>query len=89
MKIGQNLGIAMISAAFVASSVAAPPSLPNTTGVPVQMVVTVLPAPGVKAPDSLEPDDLAVLVDKTPARLLASHRPDGRSGEHAALRFGG
>jgi hypothetical protein len=77
MKIGQNLGIAMIAAAFVASSVAAPPSLPNSNGVPTQMVVTVLPAPGAAAPESLEPDDLAVLMDKNPARVLGSQRLAG------------
>jgi hypothetical protein len=36
MKIGRNFGIVIIASAFVASSVAAPPSLPITTGDIVQ-----------------------------------------------------
>jgi hypothetical protein len=77
MKIGQNFAIAVIASSFVASSIAAPPSLPSSAGAPLQMIVTALPAPGVIAPATLEPDDLAVLLDRTPARVLGSQRMTG------------
>jgi hypothetical protein len=76
MKIAQNLVIAMIATAFVAADVGFSASLPNA-GVPTQLVVTVIPAPGVTLPARLEADDLAVLLNKTRARVMGSERLTG------------
>jgi hypothetical protein len=37
-------------------------SLPNAADVPTQIVVTAVPASGVRPPDNLEADDLAVTL---------------------------
>ena len=81
IKIGQNLVIATIAASF-AAAFAAPPVAPANAGTnaglaPAQIVVTAIPARGANAPDNLSADDLAVALDKKPARVLRTERLSG------------
>jgi hypothetical protein len=76
MKIGQNLMIGVIVTSFVATNVATSSSLPNAADA-IQIVVTAVPASGVRPPDNLEADDLAVTLGNAPARLVSSQRLAG------------
>jgi hypothetical protein len=76
MTIGQNLVVGMIAVAFVAANPGISASNPNA-GIPTQMVVTVISAPGVQPPESLGADDLAVRLGQAPARVIGSARLAG------------
>ncbi len=67
----------MIAASFAAASAAPPVAPTNAGGVPAQIVVTAIPAHGTNAPDNLSADDLAVTLDKAPARVLRTERLSG------------
>jgi hypothetical protein len=77
MKIGQSLMIGMIVTSFAAANVATSSSLPNAPDVPIQIVVTAAPASGVRPPDNLEAEDLAVTLGNAPARIVHSQRLTG------------
>ena len=77
MKIEQNLMIGMIVTSFLAANVATSSSLPKTGDVPIQIVVTAVPASGVRPPDNLEADDLAVTLGNAPASVVHSQRLTG------------
>lgn len=77
MKIARNLLFGTIATAFLIAQPGISSSLPNAAGVPTQIVVTVQPVRGAAAPEKLQADDLAVTVDKTPARVLRSERLTG------------
>jgi hypothetical protein len=65
---------AMVCVAGIGSTATLPP---DSTGVPAQMVVTVLPGPGGSRPQSLGPGDLAVMENHSPARVVRLERLSG------------
>jgi len=69
--------IGMIAVALVAASPGISASSTNPTGVPAEMVITVLPARGGGQPASLEAKDLTVLRGKTPAPVVRFERLTG------------
>jgi hypothetical protein len=77
MKTEQNVVIGMIAVALVAASPGISASIPNATGVPTQMVVTVRPGPGGSQAASLEARDLTVLRGKKPAPVIRLQRLAG------------
>jgi len=77
MKITQGVVVGMIAVALVAANPGISASIQNATGVPAQMVITVRPAPGANAPESLDPADLKVLVGNTPAPVVRLQRLAG------------
>ena len=64
-------------AALAAVSPGFSSSIPNGTGVPVQMVVTAIPQTGKTAPATLGADDLNVSIGTAPARVLGGERLTG------------
>jgi hypothetical protein len=67
-----------VMAAALGSAIAAPPiSTPNAAGVPTQLVVTAIPERGGAVPENLGADDLAVTLNKAPARILRTERLAG------------
>jgi hypothetical protein len=52
-------------------------SIPDATGVPTQIVVTLRPAPGSSQAANLEAGDVTVLQGKTPAPVLSLQRLAG------------
>lgn len=64
----------LFAAAFLAAIPGISSSLPVTKGVPVQMVVTVLPEAGSNTPLNLGADDLSVTIGKNQARFVSSQR---------------
>jgi hypothetical protein len=77
MKIEQSLLTGMIAGAFLAANPAISASIPDATGVPAQMVITVRLAPGGNRSQSLEAGDLKVLEGKTPAPVVGLQRLAG------------
>jgi hypothetical protein len=75
MKIGVVSG--MIAAALAAANLGVASSLPNATGVPTQMVITVLPTRSGAEPASLEAKDLKVLHGHVPAPVVRLQRLTG------------
>jgi hypothetical protein len=67
----------MIAAALLAINPAIAATLPDTTTVPDQLVVTVLRAQNASRPQNLQPGDLTVLADKIPARVVSVERLAG------------
>jgi hypothetical protein len=82
MKIKPGVVTGMIAVALVAASPGiSASSIPNPTGVPTQMVITVLRARGGGQPASLEAKDLTVLRGKTPAPVVRFERLTGVLGD--------
>jgi hypothetical protein len=77
MKIEQGVATGMIAMALMAASPGISASIPNTTGVPTQIVITVRPAPGGTRPESLESGELSVLQGNTPATVVSLRRLTG------------
>src|SRR5579862_515900 len=75
MKIGVVSGI--IAAALLAANVGFASSLPNATGVPTQMVITVLPTRSGAEPAILEARDLKVLHGNVPVPVVRLQRLTG------------
>jgi hypothetical protein len=67
----------MIAAALAAAIPGVASSLPNATGAPTQMVITVLPTRSGGEPASLEAKDLKVLHGKAPAPVVRLQRLTG------------
>jgi hypothetical protein len=76
MKIQQTVVVGMLAVAFVAAKPGFSSSIPNATGVPTQMVITVRPGPD-GGPASLEARDLTVLRGRTPAPVIRLQRLAG------------
>jgi hypothetical protein len=76
MKIPQNLLIGALATFLVAANVGFSSPLPNV-GVSTKIVVTVTSSAGVSTPQVLGADDLAVMLGKTPARVIGSERLTG------------
>jgi hypothetical protein len=72
-----NLIIALTAGAFLTANVGFTRTVGTPTGAPAQIVVTVMPASGNNAPESLGGDDLSVQLNKAPARVLGSERLTG------------
>jgi hypothetical protein len=77
MKIEQGVVIGMIAVALMAANPGISASIPNATGVPTQIVVTLRPAPGSSQAANLEAGDVTVLQGKTPAPVLSLQRLAG------------
>lgn len=77
MKIKQGVVGGMIAVALVAVNPGISASIPNATGVPIQMVITVRSAPGNGRPESLEAGDLTVLRGNTPEPVVRLQRLAG------------
>jgi hypothetical protein len=75
MKIGVVTG--MIAAVVLAANLGVASSLPNATGVPTQMVITVLPTRSGAEPASLEAKDLRVRHGNAPAPVVRLQRLTG------------
>ncbi len=75
MKMGGVSGI--IAAALAAANLGVASSIPNATGVPTQMVITVLPTRSGAEPASLEARDLKVLHGNEPAPVVRLQRLTG------------
>lgn len=67
--------------ALITANIGMSASDPNTTGVPTQIVVTVLPAAGGNRPQNLEAGELSVLQDNTRADVLGVQRLTGSLAE--------
>jgi hypothetical protein len=67
----------MIAAALLAASLVVASSIPNATGVPTQMVITVLPARGGGQPVSLDAKDLRVVSGNVPVPVVRLQRLAG------------
>ncbi|MGP0075792.1 MAG: hypothetical protein ACLPWF_28080 [Bryobacteraceae bacterium] len=80
MKTAQNLVIGMLAMVLIGANVGFSSPLPNA-GVPTKIVVTVTPSAGVSTPQILGADDLAVMLGKTPARVIGSQRLTGDLAE--------
>jgi hypothetical protein len=77
MKIAPSVVTGMIAVAFVAANPGISASIHDAAGVPAQMVITVLPAPGTSRPESLEARDLKVLEGNTPTPVVGLERLAG------------
>lgn len=77
MKMEQGVVIGMISVALMAANPGISASIPDATGVPTQIVVTLRPAPGSSQAANLEAGDVTVLQGKTPAPVLSLQRLAG------------
>jgi len=77
MKIAQGVVTGMIALALVPANPGISATIPNTTGVPAQMVITVRPAHGGSRPASLEAGDLMVLRGSTPEPVVCLQRLAG------------
>jgi hypothetical protein len=67
----------MIAAVLAAANFGVASSLPNATGVPTQMVITVLPTRSGAEPASLEAKDIKVLHGNAPAPVVRLQRLTG------------
>jgi hypothetical protein len=74
MKIDQGVVTGMIAMALVAASPGISAPMPNTMGVPTQIVITVRPTPPGSRPEILESGELSVLQSNTPAAVLGLQR---------------
>jgi hypothetical protein len=77
MKIEQGVVTGMIAVALMAANPGFSASVPNATGVPTQMVITVLPSSGGSRPQSLEAGELTILRGNTPAPIVRLQRLAG------------
>ncbi|HTW65611.1 MAG TPA: hypothetical protein VME17_13370 [Bryobacteraceae bacterium] len=64
--------ICMLATALAAATPGISASLPSAPGASVQMVVTVVLGPDSRKPQNLGADDLAVSINKIPARFVSS-----------------
>lgn len=78
MKNARNLLLG-VGAALLAASAGLSATFPDTPGNSTQIVVTVQASHGTAMPAALEGDDLAVIIGKTPARVLRSEPLTGDS----------
>ena len=67
--------VATVAAAGSCFGATLPP--PDATGVPAQIIVTVLPGPGGSQPQRLEGGELTVVEAKSPARVIRLERLSG------------
>lgn len=81
MKIEQGVVTGMIAVALMAANPGFSASVPTATGVPTQMVITVLPSPGGSRPQSLEAGELTILRGNTPAPIVRLQRLAGDSAD--------
>jgi hypothetical protein len=77
MKIGRGMVSGMAAVALMAASLGLSASIPNTAGVPTQLVITVRPSPSGSRPESLERGDVTVIQGKTPAPVVSLQRLTG------------
>jgi len=77
MKIAQGVVTGMIAVALVPANPGISATIPNATGVPAQMVITVRPAHGGSRPASLKAGDLMVLRGSTPEPVVRLQRLAG------------
>jgi len=70
MKLQQYLVAGTLAAAMAAAFPLAAGPVPDSTDVPAQMVVTMLPGAGGAPPATLQQGDLTVTVDRNPARVV-------------------
>jgi hypothetical protein len=84
MKIQQNIVTVTVATALIAVAPAISASTRNSTDVPTQMVLTVLPAHGATPPALLRPEDVTVLAGNTPAPVLGLQR---LAGDLAAMQL--
>lgn len=70
MKIGRYVVTSMLAAGLIGGTSAVSASSPDVPGVPAQLVVTTLRAPGGERPKSLEAGDLTVMQGHTPMRVV-------------------
>jgi hypothetical protein len=84
MKIERGVLTGMIGVALMAANPGISAPIPNTEGVPAQMVITVLPSPGGNRPQSLEAGDVTVVQGKTPAPVVRLQR---LAGDLAAMQL--
>jgi hypothetical protein len=77
MKIEQSVVTGMIAVALMAANPGISASIPNSTGLPTQMVITVRPAPGGSRSEGLEAGDLMVFQGNTPAPVIRLRRLAG------------
>jgi hypothetical protein len=77
MKVQSYIVTGATVLALWAAEPAIPASLPDTTGVSPQMVVTLLKGAGGSRPDNLESGEISVLMGKTPASVVRLQRLSG------------
>jgi len=87
MKIEQSVVNGMIAVALMTATPGISASVPNAAGVPVQMVITVLPGAGGSRPKILEAGDLTVRQDNNPARVTHLQRLAGDSADMQLFVF--
>jgi hypothetical protein len=56
----------------------------NPSGVPVDMVVTAVPVSGQTSPAVLQPNEVAILLGRTPAPVVTAER---LAGDHANMQL--
>jgi hypothetical protein len=77
MKFEQGLVTGMLVMAFGAASPGCAASIPNATGDPIHMVITVRPGPGGSRPESLEARDVTVQRGNTSMPVVRLQRLAG------------
>src|SRR5579872_5546101 len=87
MKIRASVVTGMIAAAFVATNPGISATIPDTTGAPSQMVITVLPARDGSRPQNLQTGDVTVLQGRTPARVTHLQRLAGNFADMQLFVF--
>jgi hypothetical protein len=87
MKIEQGVVSGMIAVALVAVNPGISASVPNATGVPTQIVITVRPVPGGSRPEGLEAGDLTVLRGNTPEPVVRLQRLAGELADMQLFVF--